>query len=66
MTDWMEAMGLHHFGFDDNQIAKIDAMIPRAAYVFRLAKQNKTVLAELIDAGEMIFSQLAQYRKEQQ
>lgn len=65
MSDWMEEMGLHHFGFTDDQIAKIDAVIPKAAVVLQWAKDHRTILNELADVGEMIFTQLAKFQKEQ-
>ncbi len=66
MPDFMEEMGLHHFGFDDNQIAQIDAAIPKAAFVLDWVKQHKTVLLQLIDTAEMAAAQIAKFQKEQQ
>lgn len=60
MSDWMEEMGLHHFGFTDDEIAKIDAAKPKLDFVMTWAKQHKTILNELIDVGQMIAKRINQ------
>jgi hypothetical protein len=64
MDDFMVDMALRHFEFDDAQMARIKAAIPKVAYVAKLVKLNKTVMNELIDVFEMVATQVA--RKEQQ
>jgi len=64
MADWFEAMGLHHFGFNDEQIAQIDAAVPKAQYVLNLVQNNHTVINELFTVAKMIVDQIAQYQKD--
>lgn len=64
MSDFLENIGLHEQGFSDEQIARIDAAKPKAAFVMSWVKEHKTVLNELIDVAEMIASQIEQHQKE--
>lgn len=66
MTDWMEEMGLHHFGFSDEEIAQIDAAIPKFKYVWDLVNHNKTVAAELFTVIGMILDRFAAFQKGQE
>lgn len=58
MNDFMLEMVLRHFEFDDAQIARIKAAIPKGAYLVNLAKHNKTVTNELIDVVSMVLNQI--------
>ena len=59
MNDFMLEMAMRHFGFDDNQIARVKADIPKAAYLAQLVKSHKTVINEMIDVVEMILTQVS-------
>lgn len=65
MADWMEEMGLEHFGFSDDQIAKINAAIPKAAFIAGLVKQYRTTINELFDVAEMVLDQMDKFQKGQ-
>jgi len=58
MNDFMVDVALNHFGFDEEQKARIKASIPKAQYVAALVKNNKTVINEMIDVMDMIFTQI--------
>lgn len=58
MNDFMLDMVLRHFEFSDDQIARIKAAIPKAAYLVNLANHNKTVTNELIDVISMVLNQI--------
>ncbi len=64
MADWMEQMGLRHFGFNDDQISQIDAAIPKAEVILAFLKSHRTIVNELIDVAEMMTKQFAQFQKE--
>ena len=64
MNDFMLDMALRHFEFDDQQIARIKAAIPKVAYLSNLVKNNKAVINEMIDVVDMVAAQVA--KKEQQ
>lgn len=59
MSDVLLDLALRHFDFTDDDIAKIRAAIPKAAYVANLIKNNKTVINELIDIAQMVSEQIA-------
>ncbi len=61
----MEEMGLSHFGFNDAQIAQIDAAIPKAAVLMDWIKQHKTMLNQLIDTATMVADQMQNFKKGQ-
>lgn len=58
MNDFFLEMALRHFGFDEQQIARIRAFIPKAAYLTRLIKLHKTLINEAIDIAEMVANQI--------
>ncbi len=59
MNDFMVNMALNHFGFDDDQKARILAFLPKAAYIAALVKSHKTLINETIDIIEMVTKQVA-------
>lgn len=58
MSDFMLDMALNHFGFDETQKARIMAFLPKAEYLAKLVKSNKSVINETIDVIEMVVSQV--------
>ena len=67
MPDWMEELGLHHFGFTDDEIAKIDAAKDDALHVVATLNAIWPRLTRLVPVANLIAARIAaQQQKVQQ
>ncbi len=66
MADWLESFALHHYGFTDEEIAKIDAAKEDLLHVVATIQVIWPRIERLLPVARLVAERVAQQQRESQ